>query len=167
MPVTDLISESPDHEQALATRVFHSRRHVIASGVFHLKHNSIDQTLAAKVINLDHHTIERVPAPKLVHLNRHKLAPRIFHLISPRHWAVWYTQTTYQRTEIRVRRSAAGGLLNLAHFVLAQVRNRAPKAHPDRSTRFILSGQSHPARTCPLRRSQSLGTVDATNTQAW
>jgi len=75
-----LSSQSPGHEQTLAPRVFHFNRHAIASGVFDLKHHSIDQALAAKVFNLDHHTINRVPAPKLVHLNRHNLAPRIFHL---------------------------------------------------------------------------------------
>ena len=73
-------SQSPGHEKTLAPRVFHFNRHAIASGVFDLKHHSIDQALAAKVFNLDHHTINRVPAPRLVHLNRHNLAPRIFHL---------------------------------------------------------------------------------------
>ena len=55
-------------------------RHAIASGVFDLKHRSIDQALAAKVLNLDHHSSEQVPAPKVVHLNRNNPAPRIFHL---------------------------------------------------------------------------------------
>ena len=72
-----------------------------------------------------------------------------------------------QRIAIRMRRPAQRRLLNLAHFVLARSRNWKPLVHTGGSTRFILSGQSHPARTCPLRRSQSLGTVDATNTQAW
>jgi hypothetical protein len=80
IPVTDLISQSPGHEQALALRVFHFNRHAIASGVFDLKHHSIDQALAAKVFNLDNRTIQRVPALKVVHLDRDNLAPRIFHL---------------------------------------------------------------------------------------
>jgi hypothetical protein len=80
MPVTDVISQSPGHEQALAPRVFHSDRHAIASRVFDLKDHSIQQALAAKVFKLDHHTIERTPASKVFHLNRHDLAPRIFHL---------------------------------------------------------------------------------------
>jgi len=80
IPVTGVISQSPGHVQAPAPRVFHSGRHAIASGVFDLKHYSIDQALAAKVFNLDHHTIQRVPAPKVVHLDRDNLAPRIFHL---------------------------------------------------------------------------------------
>jgi hypothetical protein len=84
--VTDVISQSPGHEKALAPRVFHFNRHAIASGVFDLKHHSIDQALAAKVFNLDHHTIEQVPASRVVHLNRNNLAPRVFHL---NHHVVW------------------------------------------------------------------------------
>jgi hypothetical protein len=80
IPVTDVISQSPSHEQALAPRVFHFNRHAIAARVFDLKHHSIDQALAAEVFNLDHHATERAPAPKVVHLNRHNLAPSIFHL---------------------------------------------------------------------------------------
>lgn len=78
--MTDVISQSPGHEQVLAPRVLHFNRQAIASGVFDLKHNSIDQALAAKVFNLDRHTIERVPAPKVTHFNGNKLAPRIFQL---------------------------------------------------------------------------------------
>jgi hypothetical protein len=66
--------------EVLAPRVFYLNRHSLASGVFDLKHHSIDQALAAKVFYFDRHTIDRVPAPKVVHLNRNNLAPRIFHL---------------------------------------------------------------------------------------
>jgi hypothetical protein len=78
--VSKVISQSPGHAKALAPRVFRLNRHAIASGVFDLKHRSIDQALAAKVLNLDHHSSEQVPAPKVVHLNRNNPAPRIFHL---------------------------------------------------------------------------------------
>jgi hypothetical protein len=60
IPVTDVMSQSPGHEQALAPRVFHLNRHAIASRVFDLKYHSIQQALAAKVFHLDHHTIERL-----------------------------------------------------------------------------------------------------------
>jgi hypothetical protein len=80
IPVTDVISQSPGHEKALAPRIFHFNRNAIASGVFDLKHHSIDQALAAKVFNLDHHATEQAFAPRVVHLNRNNLAPRIFHL---------------------------------------------------------------------------------------
>jgi len=159
IPVTDLFSPLPRHEQALASRVIHSGRKAIASGVFDLKHHSIEQASATKVFNLDDHTLERVPAPKLVHLNRHNLAPRIFHLISPRHWAVWYTQTIYQRTEIRVRRSAARGLLNLAHFFLARIRNREPKAHPDLSARCVTDPARSSSPNLPARMLAELGSL--------
>jgi hypothetical protein len=78
--VTDEISQSPSHEQALEPRVFDLNRHKAAARVFYLKHHSIGQALAARVFNLKHYATEWTPAPKLVHLHRHNFAPSIFHL---------------------------------------------------------------------------------------
>jgi len=78
-----LSSQSPGHEQTLAPRVFHFNRHTIASGVFDLKHHSIEQALAARVFHLDHHATQQVLAPRVLYLNRHDLAARIFHLNHP------------------------------------------------------------------------------------
>jgi hypothetical protein len=64
IPVTDVISQSPDHEQALAAGIFHLNRCSLAPRIFHLNRHAIVQALA----------------PRIFHLNRRNLATRIFHL---------------------------------------------------------------------------------------
>jgi hypothetical protein len=86
--VTDVISQSPGHEQALAPRIFHFSRYAIASRVFDLKCHAIVQALAPRIFHLDHHSTEQVFAPRVFHLNRRNLATRIFHLNHRDHWAV-------------------------------------------------------------------------------
>jgi hypothetical protein len=78
-PVTDVISQSPDREQALAPRIFHFYRYAIASSVFDLKRHAIGQVLTPRVFHLNHYATEQAVAPRVIRLNRHNLAPRIFH----------------------------------------------------------------------------------------
>jgi len=84
IPVTDGMSQSPGHEQALAPRVFHLNRHALAPGVLHLNQYAPEQALAPRVNHLNRHALEQVLASRIFHLSRHALeqvfAPRIFHL---------------------------------------------------------------------------------------
>jgi hypothetical protein len=80
IPVTDVISQSPDHEQALAAGIFHLNRCSLAPRVFHLKRHAIVQALAPRIFHPNHYSTEQVFAPRVVDLNRRDLAPRIFHL---------------------------------------------------------------------------------------
>jgi hypothetical protein len=66
-------------------------------------------------------------------------------------------------------RSAGRGLLNIAHFVLALIQIREPQAHQGRSahsTRLVVIGQRHPARTCPAGYLRHPGAAEATKIQA-
>jgi len=47
IPVTDGMSQSPGHEQVLASRIFPLNYHAIVAKVFDLKHHQIEQALAA------------------------------------------------------------------------------------------------------------------------
>ena len=78
--MTDVISQSPDHEQALAAGIFHLNRCSLAPRVFHLKRHAIVQALAPRIFHPNHYSTEQVFAPRVVDLNRRDLAPRIFHL---------------------------------------------------------------------------------------
>jgi hypothetical protein len=63
IPVTHLMSQSPNHEPALAAGVFYLNRRSLAPRVFDLKHHAIEQALAAKVFYLKHHVIWQSLAP--------------------------------------------------------------------------------------------------------
>ena len=79
---------------------------------------------------------------------------------SPRLWAVSYAQGIFQRTETRVRRSAARGLINVAHCVLAGIRNREPRLNQNVSrARAVL------LRTCPEGDLRRPGAADAVKIQ--
>jgi hypothetical protein len=79
-PTTQLTSQSPGHEQAIAPRILHLDRHAIAARVLDLMHHAIEQALAAKVFHLNHHAVEQTPALRVLYLNCHDFAARIFHL---------------------------------------------------------------------------------------
>jgi len=83
MPVIYLTSQSPRHEQACATRVFHLNRHAIAARIFDLKYHAIVQALVAGIFHHKHHSTEQPLAAKIVHLKRRDPASRIFHLNHP------------------------------------------------------------------------------------
>jgi len=135
IPVTDVISQSPDHEQALAAGIFHLNRCSLAPRVFHLKRHAIVQALAPRIFHPNHYSTEQVFATE----GRRPQSPRSctedLPSQSPRHWAVSCRRSLLQQTEKSLRRPAGRGLFNVAHFVLSSIQILGPVAYQRRSGR--------------------------------
>jgi hypothetical protein len=116
--VTDVLSQSPGHEQALAARIFHFNRYAIASRVFDLKRHAIGQALTPRVFDLNHYATEQAVAPRVFHLNRRDPASKIFHLNHPVLWQSLadfpsFRQATVDLEAIPVPRPKADGDVRL------------------------------------------------------
>lgn len=150
---THLSSQSPDHEQALAARVFHLNRCSLAPRIFHFKRHAIVQALASRIFHPNHHSTEQVIGPRAFHLNRRNLATRIFH---PNHCLIGQSLAPdHFFSKLRLAwsglRYADCSMLHTSFWL--QFKSWHPRAHQrpsDRSTWLVVTCRGGPARTCPV-----------------